>query len=235
LGAGGNQRLPVPEVPAGKRAALLPTDPRPKDEVQLPFSMQMQRPRKVRFEIQFKGQTAVQVYNGANGWKLRPYLNRLEVEPFTAEELRIASTQAELDGSLVDYADKGTRIELDGIEKVEDHDAYKLKLIMKDGRTTHVWIDTQTFLEAKIEGQPRRLDDVEHPVEVYYRDYRPVSGLQIPFVLETKVLPVANAGIKLDRIPVQAEKIIIDKVAVNPNLEESLFLKPQIQTASIRR
>src|SRR5256885_11503101 len=29
------------------------------------------------------------------------------------------------------------------------------------------------------EGRPRRLDGVYHPVEVYYRDYRPVSGLQI--------------------------------------------------------
>jgi hypothetical protein len=36
-------------------------------------------------------------------------------------------------------------------------------------------------LEAKIEGQPRRLDGVSHPVEVYFRDYRRVDGLQIPY------------------------------------------------------
>ena len=113
-----------------------------------------------------------------------------------------------------------------GTEKVEDRDTYKLKLTMKNGQTTHVWIDAETFLEAKIEGQPRRLDGTDHPVEVYYRDYRPVSGLQIPFVLETRVLPVAHTALAMKDVPVPPEKIIVDKVEVNPKLDEKLFSKP---------
>src|ERR1035441_3720863 len=233
LGVGGNQRAPIPISKPGKKAVPLPTDPRPKDEVQLPFVMEMDRPRKERFEILFKGQTAVQVYDGANGWKLRPYLNRLEVEDFTADELKASSMQAELDGPLVDYAAKGTRIELEGMDKVEDRDAYRLKLTMKDGHAIHEWIDARTFLEAKIEGQPRRLDGIEHPVEVYYRDYRAVNGLQIPFILETKVLPVVNPASHAPIYSVPAERIVIEKVEVNPKLDASLFAKPQIQTASI--
>ena len=233
LGVGGNQRAPIPMSKPGKKAVPLPTDPRPKDEVQLPFVMEMDRPRKERFEILFKGQTAVQVYDGANGWKLRPYLNRLEVEDFTADELKASSMQAELDGPLVDYAAKGTRIELEGMDKVEDRDAYRLKLTMKDGHAIHEWIDARTFLEAKIEGQPRRLDGIEHPVEVYYRDYRAVNGLQIPFILETKVLPVVNPASHAPIYSVPAERIVIEKVEVNPKLDASLFAKPQIQTASI--
>lgn len=235
LGAGGNQRAPIPVPEPGKKGAALPTDPRPKDEVQLPFVMDMARPRKVRFELQFKGQNAVQIYDGANGWKLRPYLNRLEVEPFTADELKASSAQNELDGPLVDFAAKGTKIDLEGMEKVEDRDNYKLKLTMKDGRAVHLWIDAQTFLETKIEGQPRRLDGIEHPVEIYYRDYRPVSGLQIPFVLETKVLPVSKPASRAVNTPVPVERILIEKVVLNPELEESLFSKPQVQTASARR
>lgn len=232
LGVGGNQRAPIPMSKPGKKAVPLPTDPRPKDEVQLPFVMEMERPRKERFEILFKGQTAVQVFDGANGWKLRPYLNRLEVEDFTADELKASSMQAELDGPLVDYAAKGTRIELEGMDKVEDRDAYRLKLTMKDGHAVHEWVDAQTFLEAKIEGQPRRLDGIEHPVEVYYRDYRAVNGLQIPFILETKVLPVVNPASHAPIYSVPAERIVIEKVEVNPKLDASLFAKPQIQTAS---
>ena len=152
--------------------------------------------------------------------------------PYTAEEMKTASMQADLDGPLVDYAAKGTRVELAGMEKVEDRDTYKLKLTMKDGQATHVWIDAQTFLEAKIEGQPRRLDGTYHPVEVYFRDYRPVSGLQIPFVLETKVLPVAQTAVGLKDPPVPAEKITIDKVVVNPKMEAALFSKPEIAVAS---
>jgi len=235
LGAGGNQRATLPVPPPDKKIAAIPTDPRPKEEVQLPFTMEMQRPRKVRFEILFKGQTAFQAYDGVNGWKLRPYLNRLEVEPFTADESRIASMQPDLDGQLVDYAAKGSAIELEGMEKVDGRDAYKLKLTMKDGHSQHVWIDAETFLEAKTEGTPRRLDGIEHPVEVYYRDYRQVNGLRIPFVLETKVLPVGKPGSRAENTSVPVERIAIEKVEVNPKLDASLFSKPEVQTASNRR
>ena len=228
LGAGGNQRATltgaIPGRRSGQKAGQDAFPPqRPTEEVQLPFVMELKRPRKMRLELQFNGQTALQVFDGANGWKLRPFLNRREVEPYTPDEMKIASLQADLDGYLVDYAAKGTRVELAGMEKVEDRDSYKLKLTMKNGQAIHVWIDAQTFLEAKIEGQPRRLDGTYHPVEVYFRDYRPVSGLQIPFVLETKVLPVAKTKLGLRDTPVPPEKIIIEKVTVNPKLDESLF------------
>jgi hypothetical protein len=236
LGAGGNQRrtLPIP-VPA-KQTGKLPVPPRPVEEVQLPFSMEMQRSRKMRFELQFNGQTAVQVYDGTNGWKVRPFLNRNEVESYTPEELKTASLQTDIDGPLVDYTAKGTQIDIDGAEKVDNRDTYKLKLTLKDGRTLHVWIDATTFLEAKIEGVPRRLDGQDHPVEIYYRDYRAVSGLQIPFVLETRVLPVAKqakgfpGAVNAGQIPV--EKIVIEKVEVNPKLDASVFSKPSIGGAA---
>src|SRR6202165_2476024 len=233
LGAGGNQRatLPVP-APAAPRSSkqkfseqMFST--RSVEEVQLPFVLELERPRKMRMELQFKGQTAIQVFDGANGWKLRPYLNRRVVEPYTPDQMKMASMQADLDGPLVDYAAKGTQIELAGMEKVEDRDTYKLKLTMKNGEAIHVWIDAQTFLEAKIEGQPRRLDGTYHPVEVYYRDYRPVNGLQIPHVLETRVLPVNQPAAASKGAPVQAEKIMVEKVVVNPKLDESHFSKPE--------
>jgi hypothetical protein len=142
--------------------------------------------------------------------------------------------QSDIDGPLVDYAAKGTVIQLVGTEKVEDRDTYKLKLTMKDGHSVHLWIDAQTFLEAKMEGAPRRLDGIEHPVEIYYRDYRQVNGLQIPFVLETKVLTLDKPASRASSNSYPVERIVIEGVEVNPKLDASLFVKPQIQTASNR-
>ena len=232
MGAGGNRQTPLPVTLPEAKMKKLPVPARLLEEAQLPFKMLVRRPRQVRIELQFNGQTAVQVFDGAQGWKTRPFLNRHDVEPFTADELKAASMQPELDGPLVDYAAKGTHIALDGMEKVEGRDTYKLALTAKGGEIIHLWIDAQTFLETKIEGQPRRLDGKLHTVEVYYRDYRQVSGLQIPFVLETKVLPVADAKAKVKEPTVQAEKITIEKVAVNPKLEASLFSRPEVQTAA---
>jgi hypothetical protein len=229
MGAGGNQRSTVAVPLPNPKELTLPR--RPAEEAQLPFLMELKRGRKTRFELQFAGKTAIQVYDGASGWKLRPFLNRMEVEPYTPEELKIASTQSDLDGPLVDYAAKGSRIELDGVEKVEGRDTYKLKVIEKTGHTFHVWVDAETFLEAKIEGQPRRLDGTDHPVEVYYRDYRAVDGLRIPFVLETRVLPVSRTALGRDT-PVPPEKIVIDKILVNPKFDEQLFSKLEVPGAS---
>ena len=232
MGAGGNRRATLPVAAPDRRSVEQVIPARPVDEAQLPFVMEMARPGKMRLELTFNGQKAIQVFDGTNGWKLRPFLNRRVVEPFTPDEMKTATLQPDLDGPLVDYAAKGTKIELVGMEKVEDRDTYKLKLTTKNGHATHVWIDAQTFLEAKIEGQPRRLDGVYHPVEIYYRDYRQVNGLQVPYVLETKVLPVAQTAQGMRNTPVPPEKIIIDKVVVNPNLEESRFSKPEIGVGS---
>jgi len=61
---------------------------------------------------------------------------------------------------------------------------------------------------------------------------RTVDGLRIPFVLETKVLPVAKTTLGFKDTPVPTEKIIIDNVAVNPKLDEWRFAKLEVQTAS---
>jgi outer membrane lipoprotein-sorting protein len=187
-----------------------------KQNVQLPFVMEMKRGGKTRLEIEFANDKAVQVYDGANGWKLRPFLGRRVVEPFSADEIKATSIESDLDGPLVDYSTKGTQVDLEGVEKVEGHDAYKLKLTMKGGQVRHLWVDAQTFLEVKIEGVPRRMDGKMRPVEIYYRDYKSVNGLIVPYVLETAV-----QGVK------QSHKMTVESVVVNPKLDDSLFAAPK--------
>ena len=188
-----------------------------KQNVQLPFVLKLKRARMSRLEIEFAGKTALQVYDGSNGWKVRPFLNRMEVEPFTQPEMEGAAEQQELDGFLIDHAAKGIKAEFVGIEPVEGHNAYKLKLTLQNGKIRNLWVDASSFLEVKVEGVPRRLDDKIHKVEIYYRDYRKVGGVMIPFVLETVV---ENAT--------PSRKISIETVNLNPKFEDNLFGKPDI-------
>lgn len=197
------------EIAAGAHAA------EPERQVQLPFTLAKQRPNKSRLEIEFAGKTAVQVYDGTNGWKVRPYLNRNDVQPFTPQEAKVEAQNADMGDPLIDYAAKGTKVELVGVEQVEGNDAYKLKLTTKAGAVQHVWIDARSFLDVKVEGVPRRMDGKMHTVWVYQRDFRSVQGLKIPFVLETVV----------EGYP-QAHKIQVEKVVVNPRLDAATFAKP---------
>jgi hypothetical protein len=190
-------------------------------EVQLPFRLEMKRPRKSRFEVDFAGKTAVQVYDGQHGWKLRPYLNREDVEPFTADEAKSEAAKADLEGPLVDYAAKGTQVALEGMEAVDGHNAYKLKLTMKNGQVQHIWIDAQSFLDVKVEGVPRRMDGKMRSVWIYQRDFRSVQGVMVPYLYESAV----------DGDP-HPHRMVIESVSVNRTLDDARFAKPQVLVAA---
>jgi protein SCO1/2 len=200
--------------PGGKTVAL-PAAPADKP-LQLPFVMELARPRKSRFELQFQGNTAVQVYDGERGWKLRPFLGRNEVEPYGDDELLSASQQDQLDGLLIDYANKGSRLEFVGTEKVEGREADKVKVTLASGQVRNVWVDKESGLEVKIDGS-RRLDGKSQAVSTFLRDYRKVDGRLLPHVLETVVDGVRGS-----------EKILIEKVVINPPLEEARFQRPSL-------
>lgn len=193
-----------------------------KENAKLPFVWSMKRPHKSRLEMKFQGQTAVQVYDGKQGWKVRPFLNRNDVEPYSAAESKSAAAWQELDGPLVDYAAKGIHVALAGTESVEGRQTYKLRLTLASGEQRNLWIDAKTFLETKMDGEPRKLDGRPHKVAVFYRDYRTVKGLAVPHTLETVV-----DGVK------QSYKISIKNVAVNQPLQDSVFGKPQLASAAL--
>jgi outer membrane lipoprotein-sorting protein len=203
----------VKHAPPG---ATAPADKAGPKQVQLPFTLEMKRPRKSRLELQFAGKTAVQVFDGTNGWKVRPFLNRNDVDPFTAEELKSEVDQPDMEGPLVDYAAKGTKVALAGVEPVNGHNAYKLKLTTKSGKVQHIWIDTQSFLDVKVQGAPRRFDGRMRDVWVYQRDFKTVGGLNIPHEYETAV----------DGVP-QTHKMYFESVKVNTTLDDARFTKPQ--------
>ena len=190
------------------------------EQVQLPFRLEMKRPHKSRYELEFAGTTAVQVYDGQQGWKLRPYLNRDDVEPFSAEELK-GEADRDFEGPLLDYQAKGTKVELQGVEAVNGHPAYKLKLTLRSGTEQHVWIDAQSFLDVKVDGVPHRVDGKMRNVWVYQRDFRSVGAVRVPYLYET----VVDGG-------KEPHRMIVDSVTVNPPLDDARFGKPQGLVAS---
>ena len=178
----------------------------------LPFTLQQKRPHKQRFTIDFSGQTSVQVFDGEHGWKYRPYLGRDDVEPFSAEEERSSAADPELDGLLIDAAAKGSTVSVEGTDLVEGKAAYRLKVTPKGATARHVWIDGTTFLESKVEGEPRHFDGKMRSVYTYPRDYKTVGGLLFPFTIETRI----EAGLR-------PHSMTIESVVVNPKLDDLQF------------
>lgn len=183
--------------------------------IRLPYLIELRRPNQMRVELKVKDSTAIQVWDGVRGWKLRPWLGRHEVEEYTPEEVRLASRQQPLDGPLVDYAAKGSTLKAEGRETVDGKDCYKLAVTLKSGDVLTVWVDAQTFLIDQL-GSIRSYGGKQRMLLTRMRDYRKVDGLMIPFQLEDQVRGVRGV-----------QHIEIQQVAVNPPLPDGHFTRPQ--------
>jgi hypothetical protein len=179
-----------------------------------PFLVEIKRPGKMREEIGFGQKTFVQTTDGASGWKLMITDGAGDPVALTAVEVRSMAGGADIDGPLLDYAKKGNRVELIGREKVGDRDSYKLKVTDKTGDVRYDYIDANSFLEIKWEGQVENAGE-KNTFASYFSDYRRVNGVMFAFTISSGSADHPDS-----------QKISFDKVEINIPLEDSSFGKP---------
>ena len=185
-----------------------------------PFLVEIKRPGKMREEIGIGAKTLIQTTNGTSGWKLMITNGAGDPVTLTAGEVRNMAGGADIDGPLLDYGKKGNKVELIGKEKVGDKDAYKLKVTDKTGDVRYDYIDANSFLEIKWEGQVENAGE-KNTFASYFSDYRKVNGVMFAFLITSGTADHPDG-----------QKIVFDKVEVNVPLEDSLFGKPAASKAS---
>jgi outer membrane lipoprotein-sorting protein len=182
-----------------------------------PFSVEFARPLKMHMEINVNGQTIVRIYDGkSSGWMINPFAPNKDVQPMDADDLRSISDEADFDGPLLDYQSKGNHVALAGKDAVDGKQAYKLQLTNKNGDTRTYYYDASTFLLLKWEGK-RMVENQEIPVETFFSDYRDVDGLKFAFEIDSD-MPGA--------VQQQQQKITIDKIEIDPQIDDKRFAKP---------
>ena len=185
------------------------------------FFIEFKRPLKMHMEATIQGQTLVRVYDGkSSGWIINPFEPSKDVQPMSAEDLKTISDESDFDGPLFDYQVKGNQIELAGQDEVEGKPVYKIKLTRKTGTRRTYYIDSSSFLVLKWEGVTKQ-EDQEIPIENLLGDYRDVNGLKFPFEMNT-----GSPGTP------QRRKFIIDKVEINPQIDDARFSKPSPPAAT---
>jgi hypothetical protein len=187
------------------------------------FVLAQQRPNKTRFEVNAMGDRSLRVFDGAHGWKLRPGHGGPSIQPYSDEELRFAGGAPGIDGVLIDYAAKGSAVEVKGIDEIEKHKAYHLIVRTRAGESQDVWVDAKTFLEIRYDRPAAAGAGASRTVSVMYRDYKDTEGLKIPSVIETG----AGAGNTPDRM-------VTEKVLLNPQLSAETFSEPGSARKSAR-
>jgi hypothetical protein len=181
------------------------------------FVMQMKRPDKMRFEVTADNEKSIRAFDGSEGWKVRPpHGGKPGLLPFSPEEVHFAHDSPGIDGPLIDHEIKGIGIELEGTDQIEGRKAYRLAVRLPTGSTRRVWIDTETHLEVKYDRESHDAAGQVRTVSVFYRNYKTVEGLKIPMAIETGT--GSGSGI---------ERLVLDRVLLNPPLDDAQFGKPR--------
>ena len=187
--------------------------------LELPIVMLQKRPKSFRMDFSIQGMANTQAYDGKTAWMMMPISGKKDPEAMGAEEAKMVEEEADFDGPLMDYKEKGNTVELMGKEQVEGADAHKLKVTLKSGEIRYVYLDAETFLEIKAESK-RTMHGSDVETESYMGDFKEVDGLMIPFSIETGTK--GSPG---------RRKIVIEKVEHNPPLPDSLFGMPAVAAA----
>src|SRR5258708_24822526 len=109
------------------------------------------RPNAVREEFALQGMTGINAYNGTSGWKIQPWSGKKDAEAIGEEELHSILEDADFDGPLVNYRQKGNKVELVGMDQVDGTDVYKLKITLANGDTHIYYLDTDTCVPIQFD------------------------------------------------------------------------------------
>jgi hypothetical protein len=161
----------------------------------------------------FNGQEIVQVITTAGGWMVNPLAGQTDPTPLPEDQVKSSQIALEVGGGLVNYKERGAKIELAGTEKVENVNAIKLKMTDKEGKESFYFIDPATNYVIKHEATLNANGQDVTMVSTFSNYKKTDIGYVIPFTT------VRNQGFEMT--------ITINKVEFNKEVDPKIFDMPK--------
>jgi photosystem II stability/assembly factor-like uncharacterized protein len=168
----------------------------------------------IRTEVTIQGLTAIEAYDGKEGWSLNPFGGRRDAQRTPADDAKAPAQVADIDGPLVDYREKGHRVGYLGTEDVDGTAAHKLRVTLKDGDVKTLFLDPDSWLEIRVVTEGR-IRGVPQFTETDLGGYMQVEGVWLPFSIESG--PKGQP---------KQERYTIERAEVNISTDESVFHFP---------
>ena len=178
---------------------------------EFPLTTQMVNNKAVRTDVDVQGQQIVNVYNNGTGWKINPYAGAESATEITGQELIDAKAQASIANHLMDYKNRGHKVEFAGQEDVEGVKCFKIKLTNKDdNKVSSYYISSSNYMLVKSVGL-RDMQGQQMEVETFYSDFKDINGLKFAMSRSQKMQGNVFQEVKLE------------KVELNVPVDESIF------------
>ena len=178
------------------------------------------RGNSVREEFSLQGMTAINAYDGKTGWKIEPWGGKKDPESLGEEEMKSILEDSDFDGPLVNYRQKGNKVEFVGMDQFEGTDTFKLKVTNAKGDVYFYYLDTDYYIPIKIDTK-RIVRGAEREYETALGDYKEVAGWYLPHSVESNVKGSPDK-----------QKVVYEKIEANLPIDESRFRMPAVVITS---
>jgi hypothetical protein len=173
------------------------------------------RPNRIRKEFSIQGMTRIKAYDGANGWMIDPFGGKKDPESLSEEEMRSIVEESDFDEPLINYRQKGNRVEFAGTDQVEGTEVYKLRVTLKSADTRTYYMDTDSYVPIKVETK-QIIRGTPQETETTLGDYKQVGGWFLPFSMEGR-----------EKGSSWSWKITLDKIEFNVPIDSTRYFRPK--------
>ena len=161
-----------------------------------------------RVDISAMGMEGFVITTPTAGWTFMPFMGQTAAEAMPEDQVKESVDELDLQGSLLNYKEKGHTVELVGKEAVDGTEAYKIKLTTKGGKTRTFFIDPKnyyiirTVAKATVNGQ-------EQEVTINFADFKKTEE---GFVFPHSIGGAFGQG-----------DMTVTKIEVNKPVDEKIF------------
>ncbi len=169
----------------------------------LPMTLWMKNPDKIKSVTSINGQDMIQVFDGTKGYSVNPMTGSTDPVEMTPDQVKQTLRTNMFQNYLAEALKKG-QLSLEGEENVNDKPAFKIKYDA-DGIVSYIDIDKNSYYVVKTSTTNNGV-----VVDSYPTDYTETSGVVVPMKTSTSA---------------QGMDMVMNftKVEVDTPMEDSLF------------
>jgi hypothetical protein len=185
-------------------------------DAEYPYKVTIKRPGRIRTEFEIQGTRSIRVWDGKKGWSVVPWGGSLEPQDMTEDDAKDLREEADMEGALYHWKEKGFEVRLVGRDDLEGTPVYNIELKKPSGDKENYYIGTETFLLLKVAFHVLVMGHVQEHEE-YLTNYRKVEGVYLPFTVMMKYTGSDQQG---------GNQYVYDQIRVNEPVSDTLFVKP---------
>jgi outer membrane lipoprotein-sorting protein len=177
--------------------------------MEMPMTMFMKNPNKIKVMYSFNGQEMVSVFDGEKGYTMNPMMGSAEPVELTGDQLKQVQNNNAFKNEVLNYYKNG-QLTLEGDDNVNGKPAFKLKANVEGGNPVYMSIDKSTYYLIKTSTKVSQMGQVMD-VDSFMSDYVDIQGVIMP-----KKTTASSNGMEM-------AVISFDNIEVNVPMEDSIF------------